>query len=54
MNAAAIKLCKHCIGVRQNEIGEVVAFCDEWDCWKNVTLGDCFNNCEQQEKEGDT
>lgn len=41
--------CEHCLGVSNNEIGETIVFCDEWDCWRNVTLGDCFNNCESQE-----
>ena len=41
--------CKHCLGVSQNEIGETVVFCEEWDLWRNVTLGDCFGNCESQE-----
>lgn len=41
--------CKHCLGVSQNGIGETVVFCEEWDMWCNVTLGECFNNCEAQE-----
>ena len=41
--------CKHCLGVSQNEIGETVVFCEESDMWENVTLGNCFNNCEGQE-----
>ena len=41
--------CKHCLGVSQNEIGETIAFCEDWDLWRNVTLGDCFDNCEWQE-----
>lgn len=40
--------CKHCLDVTKNEIGETVAFCEEWDLWRNVTLGDCFGNCEDQ------
>lgn len=43
------QFCKYCLGVRQNEIGETVVFCEVWDLWENVTLGDCFNNCEDQE-----
>jgi hypothetical protein len=34
----------------KNEIGETLAFCELWDEWKNVTLGDCFGNCESQEE----
>lgn len=45
------KLCKHCIGGRMNEIGEDIVFCEEWDCERNITLGDCFGNCEMQEFE---
>ena len=41
--------CMHCMGVSQNEIGETIVFCEEWDMWRNVTLGDCFGNCETQE-----
>ena len=41
--------CKHCLGVSQNEIGETVVFCEKRDLWRNVMLGDCFNNCEDQE-----
>lgn len=40
--------CKHCLGVRKNEIGETVVFYEEWDLWRNVTLGECFDNCEIQ------
>lgn len=41
--------CKHCIGITRNAIGETVAFCEEWDLWRNVSLGECFNNCDGQE-----
>ena len=41
--------CKHCIGVRKNEIGETIVFCEEWDLWRNVTLAECFGNCDTQE-----
>lgn len=41
--------CKHCLGVTVNEIGETVVFCEERDLWRNVTLGECFGNCESQE-----
>lgn len=42
--------CKHCMDGMKNEIGETLAFCELWDEWKNVTLGDCFGNCESQEE----
>lgn len=45
------KLCKHCISGRTNEIGESIAFCEEWDCERNISLGECFGNCEMQEFE---
>lgn len=45
------RVCKHCLGISENEIGETIAFCEGWDAWKNVTCGDCFWNCEWQERE---
>lgn len=41
--------CKHCIGVSTNEIGETIVFCAIYNQWRNVTLGDCFDNCKTQE-----
>ena len=41
--------CKHCLGVSRNEIGETIVLCEECDLWRNVTLGECFGNCETQE-----
>lgn len=41
--------CKHCMGVKKNEIGEQLALCECSGQWENVTLGDCFNNCDGQE-----
>jgi len=43
------KKCKHCLGCKKNEIGEDVSYCEIWDLWRNVTLGDCFGNCEDEE-----
>ena len=44
--------CKHCMGnPEQNEIGEWIAYCEETASWMNITLGDCFGNCEGQETE---
>lgn len=44
--------CKHCMGKpKQNEIGEWIAYCEETASWMNITLGDCFGNCEGQETE---
>ena len=44
-----IRRCKHCLGISGNEIGEAIAFCEEWDEGRNITLGDCFGNCEMEE-----
>lgn len=41
--------CKHCMGVKKNEIGETIALCEFSGNWENVTLGSCFGNCEGQE-----
>lgn len=41
--------CIHCMGVKKNEIGETVALCEHSGIWENVTLGNCFRNCEGQE-----
>lgn len=45
--------CIHCMGSSKNEIGELVVSCEEWgqDYGRNVTLGDCFGNCEDQVSE---
>ena len=43
------KKCKHCLGCDKNEIGEDIAFCEIRDLWMNVSLGDCFGNCEDEE-----
>ena len=44
--------CKHGEGMQKNFIGEVVVFCELTAQWMNVTLGDCFGNCEAEEQEG--
>ena len=31
--------CKHCMGVKKNEIGEQLALCEYSGRWENVTLG---------------
>ena len=42
--------CKHCLGsIEQNEIGEDICYCELTDMYMNITLGDCFGNCEAQE-----
>lgn len=42
------KKCKHSIGGKVNEIGEVLLFCELTDNLENVTLGYCIGNCESQ------
>lgn len=45
--------CIHGIGeIHENEIGEKYLYCEEWACDRNITLGDCLNNCGMQENEG--
>lgn len=41
--------CKHCMAVKKNEIGEQVVLCEFSGNWENVTLAQCFGNCEEQE-----
>ena len=48
-----MKSCKHCLGVKKNEIGETIALCEHSGTWENVTLGSCFGNCEGQEYTAD-
>lgn len=45
----ADNLCKHGYDIANNEIGEVVVFCEIFGEWRNVTLGDCMGNCESEE-----
>ena len=45
--------CKHCVECSKNAIGEKIAYCELRAEWKNVTLGDCFGNCESQESFAD-
>ena len=44
------QVCKYCLDGKKNEIGETLAFCELWDEWKNIILGDCIGNCESQEE----
>ena len=43
--------CIHSLGCKKNAIGEKLTYCEIWGEWKNITLGDCFGNCESQEAE---
>lgn len=40
--------CTHCLDQAKNAIDEDVAYCELCGEWKNITLGDCFGNCESQ------
>lgn len=42
--------CTHCVDCTKNAIGEKIAYCELWNGWKNISLGDCFGNCESQER----
>ena len=49
MSKTSHPVCKHCLGFDFNEIGETKAFCEIYDSWRNLTLGECFGNCESEE-----
>ena len=49
MSEKSHPVCKHCLGAEFNEIGETKVFCEIWDSWRNLTLGECFGNCESEE-----
>lgn len=44
------KLCLYADSKKENESGEKLFHCELTDSWKNVTLGECINNCENQER----
>jgi hypothetical protein len=37
------------MSVKKNEIGEQLVLCELSGQWENVTLAECFGNCEGQE-----
>lgn len=43
--------CIHCLGIEKDPIGEYRAYCEESYQWENITLGNCFGNCEGYEVE---
>lgn len=47
--------CKHCLGLCENAIGEIIASCEYYgeNEGRNVTLGECFGNCDAQEENED-
>ena len=45
--------CIHSLGCKKNDIGEKITYCMIWGEWKNITLGDCFGNCEAQDPSDD-
>lgn len=42
----AMLKCEHALDTKENEIGEELCFCEIYDNWRNITLGECFGNCE--------
>ena len=45
--------CAYCADCAQNAVGEKIAYCELWKEWKNITIGDCFGNCEAQKSLAD-
>ena len=43
------RICRHCLGISFNAIGEMIGFCEECDEGRNITLGACIGNCEGEE-----
>ena len=43
--------CKQALDTKENVIGEELCFCELSDKWENITLGDCFGNCESEESD---
>ena len=41
-------VCKHCVKVYMNPIYEKMVLCDIDGLCHNVTLGECFGNCENE------
>ena len=48
---AGLKLCPciHGISAQENSIGEIIVYCESSGEWANVTLGECYGNCEAEE-----
>ena len=36
-----------------NEIGEELCFCEIYDSWRNITLGECFGNCDSEHSQNE-
>lgn len=47
LNGYKVSDCVHAIDLYENEIKEVCCYCDEYE-HRNITLGDCFGNCDGQ------
>ena len=43
--------CRHCLITEENEIGEIIVFCELKDRFANVTQGECFGNCKAEDGE---
>lgn len=45
------KECVHSCGeIQENAIGEKCLWCEIWDECRNITLGDCLGNCEDEQE----
>lgn len=43
------KECIHAIGeIYLNPLDETCLYCEIWDCQRNIDLGDCLGNCEDE------
>lgn len=45
--------CVHAESAKENEIGEELVWCERTGRWMNVSLGDCYGQCESQAMEVD-
>lgn len=50
LNGYKVSDCVHAVDLYENEIKEVCCQCDEYG-HRNITLGDCFGNCDCQESD---
>lgn len=50
LNGYKVSDCVHAFDLYENEIKEVCCHCDECG-HRNITLGDCFGNCDWQQSD---
>ena len=48
-NGSYSPFCKYCCVVDTMKSGKSMVYCDFDHTWHNVTVGNCFGNCEKQE-----